>query len=84
MWMINKILFLQEQALLLPEIIVKVKADGSYDYESATPVVIGENGAKSIYTDERVMQYPLQFLMELMWYLKQKHLTTWKQSKLLR
>ena len=32
---------------------LKVKADGSYDYESATPVVIGENGAKSIYTDEK-------------------------------
>lgn len=32
---------------------LKVKADGTYDYESATPVVIGENGAKSIYTDEK-------------------------------
>lgn len=33
---------------------------------------------------KRVMQFPLQFLMERMWYLKQKHLTTWKQSNLLR
>lgn len=32
---------------------LKVKADGTYDYESATPVVIGENGAKTIYTDEK-------------------------------
>ena len=32
---------------------LKVKADGTYDYESATPVIIGENGAKSIYTDDK-------------------------------
>jgi LPXTG-motif cell wall-anchored protein len=30
-----------------------LKADGSYDYDSATPVVIGENGETTIYTDEK-------------------------------
>lgn len=29
------------------------KADGSYDFASATPVVIGENGATEIFTDEK-------------------------------
>ena len=29
------------------------KADGSYDFDSATPVVIGENGATEIFTDEK-------------------------------
>lgn len=41
--------------------------DGSYDFDKATPVVIGENGATTITSDEKDMQYPLQFLMELMW-----------------
>ena len=30
-----------------------VKEDGSYDFDSAKPVVIGENGATEIFTDER-------------------------------
>ena len=29
------------------------KADGSYDFDSATPVVIGENGATEMFTDEK-------------------------------
>ena len=29
------------------------KADGSYDFDFATPVVIGENGATEIFTDEK-------------------------------
>ena len=29
------------------------KADGSYDFDSAKPVVIGENGATEIFTDEK-------------------------------
>ena len=29
------------------------KADGSYDFASATPVVIGENGATEMFTDEK-------------------------------
>jgi LPXTG-motif cell wall-anchored protein len=32
---------------------LQVKEDGSYDYDSATPVVIGEDGATTIYTDEK-------------------------------
>lgn len=30
-----------------------VKADGSYDYDKATPVVIGENGATTITSDDK-------------------------------
>ena len=30
-----------------------VKEDGSYDFDSAKPVVIGENGATEIFTDEK-------------------------------
>lgn len=30
-----------------------MKADGSYDFVSATPVVIGENGATEMFTDEK-------------------------------
>ena len=44
-----------------------VKEDGSYDFDKATPVIIGENGATTITSDTRDMQFPLQFLMELMW-----------------
>lgn len=29
------------------------KADGSYDFESASPVVIGENGERELFTDEK-------------------------------
>ena len=29
-----------------------VKADGSYDFDKATPVVIGENGATTITSDD--------------------------------
>ena len=32
---------------------LKKKADGSYDFDSATPVVIGENGATEMFTDEK-------------------------------
>ena len=32
---------------------LKVNKDGSYDFESAKPVVIGENGATEIFTDEK-------------------------------
>ncbi|MGN0276288.1 MAG: SpaA isopeptide-forming pilin-related protein, partial [Hominisplanchenecus sp.] len=32
---------------------LKVKEDGSYDFDSAEPVVIGENGAKEIFTDKK-------------------------------
>ena len=32
---------------------LKVKEDGSYDFDSAKPVVIGENGATEIFTDEK-------------------------------
>lgn len=32
---------------------LKKKEDGSYDFASATPVVIGENGATELFTDER-------------------------------
>ena len=39
------------------------KADGSFDFEKATPVVIGENGATEIFTDERgyACSIPLPF-----------------------
>ena len=39
------------------------KADGSYDFEKATPVIIGENGATEIFTDERgyACSIPLPF-----------------------
>ena len=30
---------------------LSVKADGSYDFDKATPVVIGENGATTITSD---------------------------------
>ncbi len=30
-----------------------IKEDGSYDFESASPVVLGENGATEIFSDER-------------------------------
>lgn len=30
-----------------------VKEDGSYDFDKATPVVIGENGATTITSDEK-------------------------------
>ena len=53
---------------------LKVKADGSYDYESATPVVIGENGAKSIYTDEKGHAVSIAIPYGTYGYLKQKHL----------
>ena len=44
---------------------LKVKEDGSYDFDSAKPVVIGENGATEIFTDEKrlCLQY-CRFLME--------------------
>ena len=29
------------------------KADGSYDFDSAKPVVSGENGATEIFTDDK-------------------------------
>ena len=32
---------------------LKVNEDGSYDFDSAKPVVIGENGATEIFTDEK-------------------------------
>ncbi len=32
---------------------LKVKEDGSYDFQFASPVVIGENGATEIFSDER-------------------------------
>lgn len=32
---------------------LKVKQDGSYDFDSAKPVVIGKNGATTIYTDNK-------------------------------
>lgn len=32
---------------------LKTKEDGSYDFDSAVPVVIGENGATEIFTDEK-------------------------------
>ena len=32
---------------------LKVKEDGSYDFDFAKPVVIGENGATEIFTDEK-------------------------------
>ena len=32
---------------------LKMKEDGSYDFDSAKPVVIGENGATEIFTDEK-------------------------------
>ena len=32
---------------------LKVKEDGSYDFDSTKPVVIGENGATEIFTDEK-------------------------------
>ena len=32
---------------------LKIKEDGCYDFESAKPVVIGENGATEIFTDEK-------------------------------
>lgn len=32
---------------------LKVKEDGSYDFASAEPVVLGENGATEIFTDEK-------------------------------
>lgn len=32
---------------------LSVKADGSYDYNKATPVVIGENGATTITSDDK-------------------------------
>ena len=32
---------------------LKVKEDGSYDFDSAKPVVIGDNGATEIFTDEK-------------------------------
>lgn len=32
---------------------LSVKEDGNYDFSSATPVVIGENGATEIFTDEK-------------------------------
>lgn len=32
---------------------LKKKADGRYDFDSATPVVIGENGATEMFTDEK-------------------------------
>lgn len=31
---------------------LKVKEDGSYDFENSTPVIIGENGETTLYTDE--------------------------------
>ena len=33
---------------------LKTKEDGSYDFDSAEPVVIGENGATEIFTDGNV------------------------------
>ena len=32
---------------------LSVKTDGGYDFENATPVVIGENGATQLFTDEK-------------------------------
>ena len=32
---------------------LKVNEDGSYDFDSAKPVVIGENGATEIFTDKK-------------------------------
>lgn len=32
---------------------LQVKADGSYDFDNASPVIIGENGATEIFTDEK-------------------------------
>ena len=32
---------------------LSVKADGSYDFDKATPVVIGENGATTITSDDK-------------------------------
>lgn len=32
---------------------LKTKEDGSYDFDSADPVIIGENGATEIFTDEK-------------------------------
>ena len=32
---------------------LKIKEDGSYDYDSASPVVLGENGAIEIFTDDK-------------------------------
>lgn len=32
---------------------LKIKEDGSYDFDSADPVIIGENGATEIFTDEK-------------------------------
>ena len=39
------------------------KADGSYDFDSAKPVVSGENGATEIFTDEKgyACSIPLPF-----------------------
>lgn len=42
---------------------LKMKENGGYDFDSAVPVVIGENGATEIFTDERgyVCSIPLPF-----------------------
>lgn len=46
---------------------LSVKADGSYDYDKATPVVIGKTEQQQSHPMTRDMQFPLQFLMEPMW-----------------
>ena len=48
-------------AYLLSEL--TVKEDGSYDFDSAEPVVIGENGATEMFTTRKDMPAALPFLM---------------------
>jgi len=42
---------------------LSVKEDGSYDYDSATPIVLGENGAKTIFSDAKgyVVSSPIPY-----------------------
>lgn len=42
-----------------------VKEDGNYDFSSAEPVVIGENGATEIFTNEKGYVKPLQFIWNI-------------------
>lgn len=46
---------------------LKVKADGSYDFSSANPVVITADGKTEMFTDERVMPALFHFRMEHTW-----------------
>lgn len=60
------------------------KADGSYDFDSAKPVVSGENGATEIFTDEKDMPAVFHYHLEAISCVKLQHRTITSRSMILK